>query len=92
MINKMSESQDEIKAVTTGKDPKRVQWGKELGKKNKGRKKIVEPSDTYTNKMMTGCIVIGVLGIIVISYYYNNRPEPKQEPDPPKKQIQDLSI
>lgn len=87
----MSEPQDEIKAVTTGKDPKRVQWGKELGKKNKGRKKSV---DTYNNKIMMGVVGIGILSIGVFLYFKKSETigdgDIKQEPF--KKQANDLTI
>ena len=88
----MSEPQDEIKAVTTGKDPKRVQWGKELGKKNKGRKKSVEPSDTYNNKIMMGVVGIGILSIAVFLYFKKSETIDDIKQEPFKKQVNDLTI
>jgi len=83
----------EPQAVTSGKDPKRVQWGKKLGQNNKGRKKVSEDVPN-NNKMIMVIIGIGVLSIGMVLYFKKSEPagDTKQEPDPPKKQIQDLSI
>ena len=87
---------EEVKSVTTGKDPKRVQWGKELGKKNKGRKKAHE-EEPNNNKIIMAAVGIGILSIAVFFYFKESKTKGdikdddiKQEPF--KKQTHDLTI
>ena len=83
--------QDNVQTVTKpNKDPKRVQWGKELGSRNKGRKRVVEESQSnYKELMLIGIAGVGIGALI----YFKNR---KQEPEPnieiPPKKEQDLTI